>query len=214
MEIIRHLRSSAVRFFQLKRANIFAPDFVQGVKERYRFWVAPSGPQEFDVERGVGFSTGSFQETTITDLKFYANGILVEADATTELLDGLIDDLAKWITEKFDCEYEESSPVAKGFTSSLEIKANPNLTDKISGLEGVAERLTIMVAGYGITLPQYELSGITLQTDAAVAKPLSPGRFVFERRNNRAFDEGVFYTQAPVSTKEHIELLGMLEKLF
>ena len=67
MELIKPLQSTAVRFLRIKPTEVFIPDIVQGIKDRYRFWEAPLSLAEWNQDTGARFAVGkrSTGKTTI-----------------------------------------------------------------------------------------------------------------------------------------------------
>jgi hypothetical protein len=206
------LLSSAVRFFRVTdAAGLHVPDLVDGIKARYRFWDAPKGPAEFDLSAGARFAVGMYRDVRIESLQLYANGVHVQGNANTVLLDGLVDDLLLWLETEFDVKCESGHPVEKLFLSALEVSTEKDLASKFEWLSWLADELSEMMQKYGFVDAPYRVTSIALSTDTTVAKPPQIPRFVFERRANIPHSENLFYSEAPVSTEEHVALLESLE---
>ena len=213
MELVKSLATSAVRFIAAPSGtdHVFVPDLAHGVQERYRFWEGPKTIEEFNLNTGARFKTGVFGQTKINALTIYSNGISVEGHAHTDALDAVVDDIISWAESTFDVEFVATEPLAKGFTSSVEVLADPVLLKHFVRLAPVMERLTLMVASYGFTLATYQTTGLIAQSEPSMGKPITPGRFIFEHRAGTILDSGVFYSEAPLSTSHHMELLDLLE---
>lgn len=212
MELRKHLPSSAIRFAQITNdGSSHLPEVVAAIKDRYRFWVAPSSPEQWDMENGAVFSHGQFADRVITSLKIYGRGVSVQSDLDTEILDDMLNDMASWLTQSYGVEYEDLQPVPKAFTSAMEVKASSDVLQGLQRFDELASSLTAMLGGYGLTTGPVGVSSVMLNSDPALSKPLQPARFIFERRAGASYDESVFYTEAPVSSKEHLHLLTLLE---
>lgn len=79
--------------------------------------------------------------------------------------------------------------------------------------EPIRSTLSAGVQAQGFKVAPYERAGFSFQTDGEKAQPegLKPGRFVLERRAGRGFDEDIFYSEAPLSTAAHRDLLELVE---
>lgn len=214
MKISRPLISIAIRFLQADGDNkVFIPDAIRTLQDRYRFWRVPQTMEEYSQSTGAEFSSGIFEGVPVNSFRIYANGIRAEAEADTIFLDRFLDDVIE-VAKGLGLKYRPSAPVARIYTSSLEVAADIGFTERYAELSQLWQRLTTMVAGYGITLSTYQLATMAAHSDPTVATPIQPGRFIFERRAGHPFGENLFYSEAPVSTNEHLELLEILEAIW
>jgi hypothetical protein len=94
----------------------------------------------------------------------------------------------------------------------MEVKSSIPFGARFERLNGFALKLTTMVQQYGVTIDPYQVTTILLQTDPGLAQPIKPARFIFERRANVPYSGDLFYSEAPVSTEQHMELLEELER--
>lgn len=212
MEQVSSLQSSAIRFCTMQTSgSIFGPEFVEAVRQRYRFWEFPKSPADFRPDEGIKFAHGLFSGVLITNLSLYTSGILVQAESQTTPLDLFIDDFIAWAEISFGCKYVLSAPVSRGYTSAMVVKAPTGITGGFERLNRVSTVLDGMLKLLGITAAPYAISGFTLHADAAKSTPIVPGRFVFERRVDTPVDDRLFYAEAPVPTEQHHELLKHLE---
>lgn len=215
MELIRPLSSSAVRFVTTPGgiSHVFLPELVKKIQERYQFWQHPKSPEEFDLNSGAKFKTGVFEGTLIDTLSIYRNGLSVEGRADNAKLDAIIDDILAFTGREFNIHFEPSEPLSKGFASAVEVRGDPSIAQKLAAFSPVLERLTLMVAKYGFTITNYEVTGFIAQSEPEAGEPTAPSRFIFEHRAGTRLDSGVYYSEAPVSTQEHMELLQMIEAI-
>jgi hypothetical protein len=212
MELITPLLSSAVRYLQFaEKSDAFVPEVIGQIQERYRFWEAPKGPSDLNYEAGVKFNFGRFHNTTIKSFQIFTNGVMAQADAETSIIDAFLDDILQWIANVYDFHYGQIGPVEKIFVSVVEVRVKSDLSNIFDKLNSTMQNLSEMVAGYGITAESFTASGITFETDPLRSTPINAGRFVFERRGGKPYESNIFYSSAPVSTEQHLELLANLE---
>lgn len=213
MRLVRPLLSNVVRFVGPVSPPVqyFVPDFIRAVQERYEFWEVPRSMAEYRQDAGATFATGKFKGTTISAVQLFGNALKVEGETDTASLDEMATDFLNLMSDQFGVGWMPATPVPKGFVSSVEVIASPNLRKQLTLLKSFTERLTMMVASQGFTLATYQMSGFTLRTEESVAAPLPPGRFVFEVRAGHPVNGDVYYAEAPVPTEQLLELLELLE---
>ena len=144
-------------------------------------------------------------------MQVYNNGILVQGNTRTTLLDDFIDDLLAWTEETYSIVYKPLFPVSKLFISVLEVRASDKFAARFDALLPIRDMLSEMTSRYGFTFAPYTVAGVTLEFDPSASKPIQAGRFIFERRAGRPYEANIFYSNASVSTDEHLELLKALE---
>ena len=67
--------------------------------------------------------------------------------------------------------------------------------------------------GYGIKAEKYQSVGMMLHLDEAKMRPPIPIAFKLETRSDFPLDSNVFFSSAPLKTKDHIELLRLIEAM-
>lgn len=215
MEILRPLTSTGVWFFTIVRAgDAHGPDVVSWVKDRFRFWESPTGPDEFNFRAGVTFTYGRLDSIHISKLQIFNNGVLVQADAFTTDINTVLEVFFEESRERFQFTYKKSQPVERSFLSALEVQASESFALGLSQLDKLSSRLSDIISSYGVEAAPYVLSTLGLQSDPLRAKPIQPSRFAIERRIEHPFESNIFYAEAPLLTPQHLELLNLLEELF
>ena len=207
------IQSQSVRFLKYNRfSSVFPGDLATDFKERYRFVETPQRAVDFtNTQNGLNFLLGRFGDTTIQKLAIYTNGMLAEGAAPTEELDLFLDDVLDIVRKQFDLSTIEGSPVSRLYGSKIEIKSTANLSRALAGLSGIAETLTHAVTGYGVSARPYQVGGISIVSEKIGDGTITPARFVFERRAEKPLDDNLFYSEAPLATKAHVDLIRTLE---
>lgn len=208
MEITKNLQSSVVRFLSYKNAdNLFVPDFISGIQRKYEFWEVPRNFVEFNLETGAKFSTGRFGDTNISALQLYRNGIFAESHASTSSIDFFVDDLLSWVQSEFQIECLISEPVKRRYFSSTEVKTSIDFSSKFARLDKVSKMLSKMANDTGVAVATYEFSGLTINAEPNPRNVVQTGKFLFERRQGEKYEDNIFYSEAPVTSEQHKELL-------
>jgi|GEM_PF-3907002 len=205
--------SGAVRYGKIKqgREQIFAPDLVKGIKKRYSFWEAPDSLENFDLEQGAVFSLGKFQGNVIGSMQLFNTGILVESSLNTTVLDDFTDDLTNWATSKFGFTLEPVGAVERSYRSTVQASFDDCLIDRLKEFDAALSFLNEKLSDQGISGHEARLTGIIAHTDDTIVRPIVPSKFILERKVQSPFSEDVFFSEAPLPTDQHIELLNMFE---
>lgn len=185
--------------------QIYLPDAIAMVVNRYSFVKAPTSDQPFPYT----FSVGKFQNSQITELSIYNDGLIVSSASDTDLLDLFLGDLLSWATKEFGI-VEQQTP-EKYYESTLIVKSDADLAAALRPQNNLIRDLSPALKSAGIELTP-KLSGFLFDFDQADVKgKRKPSRFTVDRRLGVPFSQNVFYSTAPFRTKDHLRLLGSLE---
>jgi hypothetical protein len=163
---------------------------------------------DYDLSKGVTFLHGFFNNRVIDRFQVFSNGILAEAKLDTNECDRFLDDLLKWITERGGVEFTPINPMSRFYNSQLEIQSDIELGRSFPTLAPLGQQIAEILRGYGQTMPDYELSGLTFgatQNDTM--------GFRFEGREGPNVPRGIFFSQARLRTSDHLRMLEALEGL-
>lgn len=212
MQIVKILKSINIRFGNAELGtDYYLPDLIAGIRERYRFFDYPTKAADISGDGSAKFQIGRFENININKLDLYSAGISIEAEAPTEQLDAMMDDLFVWAQSNFPMKFIYADPVSRLYSSSLEFRDESmfKLTD---ALQRATDYISECLSADGVSAV-YALNTITLVADPKLSSPLQPVRFSIERRANTDFEDNVFFSEAPLSTEKHISILKNLSGL-
>src|SRR6266851_3210694 len=107
MKVIKTLLNQSVRLLtqvSTLPAPIGRPELMRLIRDlelRYGFLQSPRLVADYNLETGITFLEGQFEKTWIKKLSVHGNGLLVEAETSTDIIDNFIDDLMLWANEQF-----------------------------------------------------------------------------------------------------------------
>lgn len=213
MRMTEQLLTRAVRFGRMSGdMPVFAPDMVEAVRERYRFWEYPTKISECDLDSdGAVFTTGISNGNHIDGIRVLRSGIMVQGLLSTDLLDDVIDDLLAMTQDRFSLTFTETDPVSRAYMSAVAVEMTGAFPDKLGALRDVQNAMASGLRANGFTTNGYEFNSLTLLSDPQSTAPIQPGRFLIERRADQPFSANIFYSEAPLSTKAHLEALEVLD---
>jgi hypothetical protein len=195
---------------------------VQRLKERYKFLKAPERFEEFipqTPQQPLTFQGGRFtvdnREVGILSLQFLLfppPGLIVaDTQSSTDDSDFLLDDYTAYAKTFHP---EAVTPIGPAiYLSQLEFALNgpPHLLPQY---EEAARAVDHCLADYGLKLPKFGFWGLSLNFDTRSVAGIAPPFFAVERRIGFPFESNVFFSQAPLRTKDHIALLEKIDATF
>jgi hypothetical protein len=226
MDIRQVLLARTIQFFRIIGSSGYLPEIVQKTKNRYEFVVAPRNedilpqspkapdqPKPTDQPKGVEFKHGRLKNTEgraviIQQFSMFADGIVVDTTTSTEDSDLFVSDFVSWVQIEFSLELKLGR---KLYISQLEIQAAAPLEIYSPTFKRVGKTVTELIHNYGLDVAPYQFSIVTLNFDQIGAVPPYPIPFQIERRINVPYKENMWFSQAPLRTKDHIKVLHELE---
>jgi hypothetical protein len=215
--VIRASAFRALRPFLFDKLVVL--ELVTDIKEKYGFLRAPDG----SANQPVAFQAGKFQHNSksisIEELfATYVGNSLTSLGAmvrtSTNDADAFLDDLKKWVGEKYSLDTTETK--ARAYFSQVEFVVDEPLNTYFPKVQQIANLIVGCVKGYGLTdCPPFEFGGFSIHYDAVTydsVKP-SPQPFAIERRVQSPYGENKYFSQAPLSTDDHRMVLEKLETI-
>ena len=185
-----------------------------GLGDRHKFLQVPTRIEEFDFHRGLEFLGGIFNEGKLIDrLRIHNNGIYCEARQPTEVIQEFIDDVVEWVRQDFGITVEYRAPPNVFALSSIELVSDASLASALREFSLIGEKITALLASYGNEAQKFEPTRLAFHCDQTAVTGIKQAVFTFERREGQPFDKNLFFSSAPLKTKDHLELLNELERL-
>jgi hypothetical protein len=174
--------------------------------EKYSFTQLPK-LDSIDLQKGIQFSHGIFENISILDLTLFANGIVVDSGASTDDSEKVLLDFLGSVHKTLGANIKLHRRI---FLSQVTFRSGLNLKSMHPVLQRIADRVT---AGVSRDLDQsfsYHPTAVHLNIDSTQNK-LTPGAFIIERRAEIPFSEQTYFSSAPLRTPEHLELIEQFE---
>jgi hypothetical protein len=210
MELTVFETSRVVLLTQVHRpaGQAYLPEVAAKVVQRYSF---ARHPTLDDLQKDTQiFGMGKFRDVQIAELGVYGDGVVVSGRCNTQLLNDFLDDAFHWLAAEFGIVTIPYLTSEKHFESAIVVHSRVDLGAVITPPKSVADLVSEVMERE--TGAKYVSSGAMIDCDPAPLRR-KPIRFVLERRIGRPFSEGLFYSQAPLKTDDHLALLRDLEAL-
>lgn len=191
----------------------YLPDLVRQLKDRYSFVGVPKDEDLLpsDPPKGAEFHLGKLvrgdKEIIVDRLTVWRDGIVADSTSSTDDMDFFVNDLAEW------ARAAAPKAIISGphyYLSHLEIRMDKPLALYTPQLRESGGTISELLSSYGIATPRYETSVIHLYFDIFGKGSPVPGLFSLERRQNAAWSENLWFSQAPLKTSDHFSLLRAL----
>jgi hypothetical protein len=178
--------------------------------EKYRFSKYPSDSElNENKEEGEKFQSGEFHNSEgqkiVVHLTFFDTGLVAETRSSTRDSEAFLDDVTGWMVAEFGLVFRPELLRQKGYLSQVYVRTEHSLDALNPKLRDFAARLSSLVS-----VP-FETFGINLAANADMS--VKPGMFSFERALNIPFRENRYWSQAPLHTDTHLELLQEFEQI-
>ena len=182
------------------------------VKDRYSFQIYPKTMEDSSEygPKGLVFANGSFEfeggRYTVVKATMYPDGLVADSALSTDFSEAFLADLLNYVSTEFGLTYKPEMIHKRLFTSELIVRPDKDLSGLFSPLAVICEQLT------SLTGERFEPTGFGVSIDT-VTSTARPAAFRVEREINKSFDQRRYYSSAPLSTKQHEDLLQAMEAL-
>jgi hypothetical protein len=213
MELVTIENSRIILLTQVHRpgGQTYLPEAAAKLVQRYSFAKYPS--VEEILKGTLSFSVGLFGGAQIQEMTIYNDGVIVASRSDTDILDAFLEDLFAWIAKEFGIVPVITNRPEKHHESTLVVKAKRDLALAIKPAREVGDAFNRMWRKNYFDV-DYANSGFSLGCDAQQFKGRRhPTNFALERRMGIVFEENVFFSVAPLRTKDHLDFLARVEDL-
>ena len=197
-----------------RAGQIYIPNALTKFQQRYGFIEAPKTVSDWNPEKGIKFKHGNFEDIAIAEISLYPDGIIANSSAPVEVIERFVDDVVRWTEDVLQAEEILSLPSVKLFDSQIIVQSAIELGSTLQKFEGLGRKISNLLDKYGTVTKPYTTSGIELHNDEPDAGMYKTSKFTFERRANQPFSRSLYFSTAPLRSKDHLELLALLEEMF
>jgi hypothetical protein len=213
MELLHVRRARAIWLVDIRDLNprgLSLGPILSAIKDRYKFPKAPKTPEELtaNAPHGVIFGEGSFSYKAneyALAATLYADGFVVDTTVSTRVSDAFLEDLLLFLQSEFSFAYSSKMIQKRSYVSELIVRIEEPFEQAFQRFAFLMDRLNESTGS------AYRPFGFTLSADPLLGTR-KPTDFRLERELGKAFEEGRYYSLAPLQTEEHTKLLGDLEK--
>lgn len=197
-----------------RAGQIYIPNELAKFQQRYSFIEVPEPSSYLNPENVLKFKHGKFEDISIAEINLFPNGIIAHSSAPVEVIERFVDDVVRWTEDALQGEEISSLPSVKLFDSHVIVQSAIEFGSTLQKIERFGRKISNLLDSYGITTKPYSIGGIGFHNDVPDGGMYKTSKFIFERRDGEPFSRNLYFSTAPLRTKDHLELLALLEKAF
>lgn len=192
------------------KGTVFFPDLITGLVEAFRFQKFPRTFEEMDENKGISFWEGTWSGVSVSQLTIYNNAILLDTRAGTNeskriLLEGL-----QWAAEKFGLSYHQGMIRRWRYISDLTVTSEVSLLVTNPALTNLCDAMGEHISE--IIGEPYAFSPVRSTFDFdRHPRTVAMAAFDIQRRADTPFSENKYFSEAPLPTDVHFQLLERYE---
>jgi hypothetical protein len=217
MNLVNVPQARSIWLFDTTELNPLGLDLlpvVQAINARYKFQKFPK-PEEIRMPSSGGaweFEGGTFQtedsQWIVVNGSVYNDGLVATTQANTALTDAFLLDLLTFISRQFRLRFEPSMLREKRYLSQLVVSSERLLLPA----DDKAAAFSLYLSGiFNLQVP-IEPIGIHFGPDPAAVGGKSFA-LRLERKVSTPFSQNTYFSEAPLSTQQHFEVLKKFEEI-
>jgi|SRR3984885_12285146 hypothetical protein len=184
------------------------------IGKRYQFAKIPASVIDVDERKGLPFKAGSFINSKgnplLVTFTIFADGFVAETTSSTDDSTEFLVELTGWLKEEFGLTVPAN--VKKIWVSQIDYESDVSLANLNPQLERIIKFLKTRVKPSVEKDREYEVGALNFWSED-MAKPGAPAAVKFERKIDARFSDNHYFSQAPLQTQDHKDLINDLEKL-
>jgi hypothetical protein len=191
--------------------RVFMPEVVERLAKECRFIKYPQKPEDFSGDKGIIFEAGTFKGQNIDKIIIFPGGIVLDTREGTDASERTLALLLEWGADEFGLAYRPEMLKRRVYVGSLVVTSEVPLLEVNPVLRHISTVVTQeMEACLGRPLP-YEPTALAVGYDK-LNTSFTPTAFTLERREGLPFSDNKYYSNAPLKTQVHLQLLEAIEK--
>ncbi len=217
MQRLAVLMARSLAFIEIselnQRGSLYLPEIAEAITNRYGFISHPRVAKDFDLSEAVEFRSGrSMEQVSIQRLAIWGGTILLETQVTTETSRSILLEMLFWLRDEFGATFTESQVRRWASISQVLFKTDfPILAEFSRPLEKLAQRTNAVVSQIFGEEMGYRSQQIQIGHDPTARKNGVAG-FQIQHRGQIPYKDNRYYSEAPLPTDIHWELLEEFER--
>ena len=213
MKLVAIDQTTLLGFGVLSRlqGQLYLPQFVDALASEFLFVEHPEVSTA--TLETLEFSHGLYDGFAIAKMGFYSDGIVIHSQTSSEQLDKLYSYVLKWMQDNFSLDFVPSTSAETVYRSSITFHSEKNLMKPLSALCAIEESIASLMVKRSNVHSAWSFSGYSATAVNVDNQGFKPIQFRVEHKTGSAPKLGLFFSEAPLATADHLELLGKLEDI-
>jgi hypothetical protein len=192
------------------RGQVYFPDVVSKLVERYSFQKFPQKLEEFDESKGVEFHEGRIGNKNIQKFVIWTSLLVLETRSNTTDSKQILEDMLQWGTSNLGLSYQPGMIKRFGYVSDLTFYSDVPILGVSPALAKLAAKTSTALTDIWQEPVQYETTNLAVGHDP-MARKYGIAPFSITHRAESRFSENKYFSEAPLPTDTHISLLEEFE---
>jgi len=210
MELVGIELSRVVHLRQVYRpaGGLYLPEAFGKIAQRYSFVKLPE-----DLTRDSHvFSIGKFQDVQINEFGIYNDGVIATAKGDSDIVEAFLNDVFEWSFAEFGIVPTVNDKPEFHYESQVVVKCQRDIAALVTPANDASNIISAALSAANNIA--YMPTGAIFENDiAAVTSKRRPARFTLERRVGTPLAENLFFSNAPLTTQQHLSLLQALDEI-
>lgn len=200
----------------LNPKGISFQDSFEKLGARYQFSKFPRNLLDLNEQKALAFQVGTFVNSAkvpiTVSFNVYNNGFVAETLSTTDDATEFLQDLTKWLAKEFDFAVPSGNNLHKGHLSQVGVELETSLSPLNPKIAAFVERLNAQFRSVDGKPKRFDIASVSFWTEE-FGEPNAPSSFRLERKWGKQFTSNQYFSQAPLETRQHLDLLREFEKI-
>lgn len=197
--------------FLVAGKGVYFPELVRAVADRFGFQKYPEKLEDFDLSKGVEFLEGRSGRRPIQKFVIWDNTLVLETTSSTKDSEEILEEILLWGVEKFGINYAPNSIPRYAYVSDVTFYSDAPLLVVSPSISYLANSCTAALSEIWKEPVHYQPISIRVGHDPT-ARKFGIAHFSLERRGDVRFSENKYFSEAPLPTDKHWELLEQFER--
>jgi hypothetical protein len=202
-------------FYELGELNLggklFLPDLVEALVKRYRFQANNSTDIEGMKQNGLVFEDGYWEGRSVKKLSFNPALVYLDGEVSTDDSKQILIGMLEWARDELGANYTHQLIRRWGFVSGVIFQTDfPLLLGQSKVLNSVGKKISSAVERNLRQKLDFQPSMLNVGHDPQRMNS-SVASLTIQHRLNTLFEENIFFSEAPVPTDLHLEVLEEVE---
>lgn len=220
MKYVKVIQAQSVKAVTISPAGWFGylPVAIQDFTDQYKFVKSPTTATEMiplDANLPVVFREGKLdlpdRSIIIWELQVFQSGLIVFVRTNTGDSDIVAEHVMEWAKDHFRITFEPIRPI--GHYSQLEVEFERSVAEMFKPLNEVGKAIAEGLDDFWNPRPAYELINLHFGYDPFTAPKSAPATFKIERRAEIPFDKNLYFSEAAMTTDNHVAVLEKFERV-
>jgi hypothetical protein len=194
-----------------REGKLYFPDLVRGLVEQFNFQKYPLTLEEYDLKKGVNFFEGKSGNQPIQKFSFWDSIVVVETVSGTDESKAALEEILAWGKQKFGLAYTSDAVQHFAYVSDVTFYSDAAILEFNSAATKLATSVGKELSAIWKEPVAYQPTTLKIGHDP-LSRKFDIAPFMIERRGGVSFSQNKYFSEAPLPTHVHLELLEKFEQ--